>query len=264
MAPGYHARVRIDTLNCLAAGLLLAACESATPAATPAPAPAGAPPDAAQNAPAAAKPSAAADTAPMAQVREDVPLPLPRLLGRPIEEVQAQLGEHIDKAMLKKPCFRYAPARTHFTCRYAQQVYADKTGNFRSVRIAYEDGIAAAVAYDGWTHGSGTFTPEALLTAIGLTLPLPGTFTEPAPGVKLWSWFNWQARLMIGGKQHRVELSIIEDDWNRSRVEVTMNDPLTPEQQAMVVMVDGKAMNGAKSASESTPNESAPAAPTAP
>lgn len=267
MAPGYHARVRIDTLNCLAAGLLLAACESATPApaaGTPPAAPAAAP--AAPNAQAPAKaPVAPVDTAPLAQVREDVPLPLPGLLGRTIEEVQAQLGEHIDKAMIKKTCFRYTPARTHFTCRYALQNYADRTGNFRALRVAYEDGLASAVAFDGWVHGSGAFTPEALLAAVGLTLPLPGTLTEPAPGVKLWTWFNPQARLMINGKQHRVELSIIDGDWNRSRVEVIMNHPLTPEQQALIVMVDGKKMNGTQPAestvNQSTPNEATPATP---
>jgi hypothetical protein len=46
------------------------------------------------------------------------------------------------------------------------------------------------------------------------------------------AWFNSQARLLIAGKQHRVEVSIIDDDWARSRVEVMLNDPLTPEQQA--------------------------------
>jgi hypothetical protein len=36
-------------------------------------------------------------------------------------------------------------------------------------------------------------------------------------------------------RQHRVEVSIIDDDWARSRVEVLLNDPLTPEQQAKVL-----------------------------
>jgi len=251
VAPGYHARVRIDTLNCLAIGLLLAACDDAPPtpaAGAPAPAP---------NAPATpATPKA--DPNAMAKVREDVPLPLTKLLGHTVEEVQAQLGEHLEKAMMRKTCFRFAPAKTHFTCRYTLQRYADKTGNFASLRIAYEDGIASAVAYDGWVPGSGAFTPELLLDAVGLTLPVPGTLQQPAPGVRLWTWWNGQARLLIGGKQHRVDVSIVGEDWSRSRVEVILNHPLTPEQQALVVMVDGKAMNGA------TPADSTPASPATP
>lgn len=236
--PGYHARVRIDTLKCLlsraSALLLVTACERATP--TP-----GAAADAPVPAPTAqTTPGAAPAEAALAQVRDDVPLPLTGLLGHTVEEVQAQLGEHQGKGMVRKTCFRFAPARTHFTCRYAQQSYADKTGNFRSLRVAYEDGVAAAVAYDGWVHGSGEFTPEALLAAIGLTMPGPGKLQEPAPGVRLWTWFNSQARLLIDGKQHRVEVSIIDNDWSRSRVEVTMNHPLTPEQEALIVPVAGK------------------------
>jgi len=255
--------VRIDTLKCLVLGLLLAACEGANPSpaagasAGPASAPASGP--AAPDDPAAKAPNAlvaaSANMAglPLAQLREDVPLPLTKLLGRPIAEVQAEMGEPLDKGMLRKSCFRFAPARTHFTCRYAMRSYADKTGNFRSLRVAYEDGVSSAVAYDGWLHGSGAFTPEALLSAVGLSLPAPGKLQEPGPGVRLWTWFNGQARLMIADRQHRVEVSIVDEDWSRSRLEVVMNHPLTPEQQALVVMVDGKAIN------EAAPVEPAPA-----
>jgi hypothetical protein len=249
--------VRIETLNCLAFGLLLAACEGANPS------PAGGSPAASAPAAPVAGPAVKAPAASvtgantagltLAQVREDVPLPLTKLLGRPIAEVQAELGEPLDKGMMRKSCFRFAPARTHFTCRYALRTYADRTGNFKSVRVAYEDGVATAAAYDGWLHGSGAFTPEALLTAVGLTLPTSGKLQEPGPGVRLWTWFNGQARLMIAGKQHRVEVSIVDDDWSRSRLEVVMNHPLTPEQQALLVMVDGKAVN------EAAPVEPAPA-----
>lgn len=255
--PGYHARVRIDTLKCLAIGLLLAACERATPS----PAAAGDSAPSAPAAPAPAAPAAPKTEPPLAQVREDVPLPLTKLLGRPIAEVQAELGEPLDKGMMRETCFRFAPAKTHFTCRYAQRRYADKTGNFGSVRVAYEDGVASAVAYDGWVHGSGAFTPEALLGAVGLSLPGPGKLQEPGPGVRLWTWFNGQARLLIGGKQHRVELSIVDEDWSRSRLEVLMNHPLTPEQQALVVMVDGKAMKNGVPVEPATSASMTPAQP---
>ncbi len=229
MAPGYHALVRIDTLKCLtslgAVLLLTTACERATPTPT-------------AGTPAASAP--AAEMVTMAQVREDVPLPLTRLLGRPVAEVQALLGEPQGKGMVRSTCFRLAPGRTHFKCSFAMQSYADKTGNFRMVRVEYEDGIAWAVAYDGWKHGSGAFTAEALLGSAGLTLPEPGNLKEPAAGVRLWSWNNARARLLIAGKQHRVEVSIIGEDWDRSRLEVANNHPLTPEQQALIVPISAK------------------------
>ena len=79
-----------------------------------------------------------------------------------------------------------------------------------------------------------SFAVGALLAGVGLTLPEAGTPSSPADGVKLWSWFNSQARLKLGGRQHRVEVSITGDDWKLSRVDVLLNDPLTPEQQLRV------------------------------
>jgi hypothetical protein len=227
---GYHAAVRVNTLpSALALGLAVmsAACGDPGPSTPAKPA---SPPAA----PVAAPAPAPAPTATLAQLRDDVPLALTRLLGRPVAEVQAQLGDPLGKGMVRDSCVRYVPERVFFTCQYAQQRYADTTGNFEAVRVGYEDGVATEVAYDGWKHGSGAFTPEALLAGVGLVLPEAGTQTSPADGVKLWSWFNSQARLKIAERQHRVEVSITRDDWALSRVEVLLNDPLTPEQQARV------------------------------
>jgi hypothetical protein len=223
--------VRVNTLSPapqLALALLVTACGDPGPStrqATPVAADATVP-----TAPAPAK-----STPTLATLRDDVPMPLSRLLGRPVAEVQAELGEHTGKGMQRQSCVRFLPERTFFTCHYVTQTYADKTDNFASISVGFEDGVATEVAYTGWKRGSGEFTPEALLAAIGLTMPEPGKPSAPADKVRLWTWFNSQARLLIAGKQHRVEVSIVEDDWARSRVEVLLNHTLTPEQQARVV-----------------------------
>lgn len=190
--------------------------------------------------PAPGEPAKAAPAAaPLAAVRDDVPLPLAKLLGRPPQEVQAELGQHLTKGMARDTCVRFVPERTFFRCKFALQRYADRTDNFASVQVTYEDGVATGVAYQGWKKGAGPFTPEALLAAVGLTLPEPGKESSPAEGVKLWSWFNNRARLKIGERQYRVEVSARGDDWASSRVEVVLNDPLTPEQKAQVVEAGG-------------------------
>ncbi len=227
---GYHAAVRVNTLLSahMLGALMTAACGSPSPSSQPAVPVAPASP-AAPTSPKAATPAPT-----LAQVREDMPLALTKMLGRPVAEVQAQLGEALGKGMARESCVRFVPERVFFTCKYAQQSYADTTGNFAAIRVGYEDGVATEIAYDGWKGGTGVFTPEAVLAGIGLRLPEAGTPSSPADGVKLWSWFNSQARLKIDGKQHRVEVSITDDDWARSRVEVLQNDALTPEQQAKV------------------------------
>ena len=228
--------MRVNTSKSI--GLLLAAAcgpgpstVQATPVKpTPAEAPAKAGPPA-QGGPPTSDPTAAT----LAQVRDDTPLPLTKLLGHTVEEVQAELGAHEGKGLLRESCVRFLPERTWFRCRYAAQRYADKTGNFVAIQVTYEDGVASAIAFDGWKHGSGAFTPEALLAAVGLTLPEPGKLQTPATGVRLWTWFNSAARLKINDRQYRVDLSVIGDDWQRAKVEVVLNDPLTPEQRASIL-----------------------------
>jgi hypothetical protein len=224
--------------------LLIAACGGAPSQATSA----GKTPEKAPEAPAKAAmdpakaPTKAATSTPekLAETRDDVPLPLGKFLGQPVADVQAQLGEHLGKGMARKSCVRFVPERTFLSCEYALQRYADKTGNFTAIQVAYEDGAASAIAYDGWKHAAGPFDAQALLSAIGLTLPGPGELTTPQPNVKLWRWFNQRARLLIHGKQYRVELSVIDDDWARSRVEVILNDPLTPAQKAKILQPGGQ------------------------
>jgi hypothetical protein len=242
--------VRVNTLSWLVC-LALPACgpQPDTRQAVPVAAPTPGTPATSASAPAPATPGTPATSATPAPpqtgltlgaVRDDVPLPLTALLGHSVAEVQAQLGEHTGKGMQRESCVRHVPERTFFGCHYALQRYLDKTGTWAGVRIGYEDNVATEVSYDGFKAGSGPVTPEALLAAAGLTLPAPGKESAPASDVRLWTWFNSLARLKIGGKQYRVEASVVGDDWARTRVSVILNDPLTPEQQAKIRPVIAK------------------------
>jgi len=46
----------------------------------------------------------------------------------------------------------------------------------------------------------------------------------------VYSWFNASARLLIQGRQYRVQVSTVADDWARSKVELILNDPLSPDE----------------------------------
>lgn len=171
----------------------------------------------------------------LGRVRDDVPLPLTSLLGQPIAAAQGRLGEHLGKGMTRESCVRHVPERVFFACEYAVQRYADPTGTFAGVRLEYEDGLVAGVSLDGWQKGSGPFDPDALLAAVGLELPEPPRVDSPGEGVRRWAWFNDRARLKIGERQYRVEVSVVGDDWSRSRVEVVLNDPLSEAQKAKLL-----------------------------
>jgi hypothetical protein len=171
----------------------------------------------------------------VAQVREDVPLALPKLLGRTQAEFEAEFGAPKGKGMDRPSCVRFVPERVWFACKYALRAYADKTGTFEEVLVAYEEGVVTELTFDGLKSGSGPFDPQALLDAIGLTLPEPGKQSRPASEVQLWSWFNSRARLRVAGKEYRVEVSVVAEDWARARVTIHENDRLTPEQTAKVV-----------------------------
>lgn len=175
---------------------------------------------------------------PLGRVREDVGLPLTAVLGQPVAAVEARLGEHLGKGMARGSCVRFVPERVFFACDYALQRYADPTGTWTGVRVEYEDGIATGVGFDGWVHGSGEIDPSRLLAAAGLELPEPPRTDSPAEGVQRWAWFNNDARLQIAGKQHRVEISAVGGRWDRSRVDVQVNDPLTAAQTAKILRSD--------------------------
>jgi hypothetical protein len=169
------------------------------------------------------------------KVRSDVTLPLPALLGQPVASVEANFGEHQTKGMARSTCVRFAPERTFFSCSFALQRYADKGDEWSGIRVEYEDGVAASIGFDGYKKGTGPFDPKQLLAAVGIELPDEPRTDSPAEGVRRWVWFNDRARLKIGEHQYRVEISVVGDDWARSRIDVLLNDPLTPEQKAKIV-----------------------------
>jgi hypothetical protein len=178
----------------------------------------------------------------LAQVREDVPLALPRLLGRTQAEFEAEFGAPTGKGMDRKSCARFVPERVFFACKYSLRAYNDRTGTFEELLVAYEDGVVTELTFDGLKSGSGPFDPQVLLGAIGLTLPEPGKQSTPASEVRLWSWFNSLARLRIAGKEYRVEVSVVAQDWSRARLTIYENDRLTPDQTARVVPPAGGAV----------------------
>jgi hypothetical protein len=189
--------------------------------------------------PADAKPDdAQADGAP-AKLLPNAPLPLADLLGKPPADVQKRLGEPTGKGMQRTSCVRFLPERIWFECNYAHQRYNDTTGTYKAVQVSYEDGKAAAVAFEG-IPGEGAFDPVAALAKVGLELPSAPRPSEPAEGVRLWSWFNSEARLVVDGLQYRVEVSTVDDKWENGKVEIILNHPLDAAQQSRIKEVRGK------------------------
>ncbi len=174
-----------------------------------------------------------------ATLREDVPLPLSKLLGHAPADVEALLGEPMTKGVVKKSCVRFAPKRIFFRCKFVSQTYADKTGNFQSVSIDYEDGLSTRVSFNG-LQGEGPFSWQEGLEIAGLELPNPPKTSQPAENVTLWHWYNGAARLLIHEQQFRVEISVIENDRTRAKIDVIQNHPLSPEQQANTIEVKAR------------------------
>lgn len=230
-----------------AVGFALAACEGSTKPAGPAPTTAAQPPAKAEPPAQPAKPQP-----PLAQVSPDVPLPLPAILGVPVAEVEKKLGAPTGKGMMRSTCVRFVPDRTFFSCKYTTQRYADPSDNFSGVAVEYEDGIASGVAFDGWKKATGPVEPAPLLAAIGLTLPEQPDVDAPADGVRRWNWFNHKARLLLGGKQYRVEMSTVGDSWERTRIEIVLNEQLTAEQKAKIVQAAGRDSTSPDAPSDAT------------
>ena len=179
------------------------------------------------------------DTAKAAKLLPNAPLPISDLLGKAPADAQAKLGEPTGKGMTRTSCVRFLPERVWFECGYAHQRYADTTGTYKAVQVSYEDGKAASIAFEG-VPGEGAFEPVQALAKVGLELPSPPRVSEPKEGVKLYSWFNDEARLVIDGLQYRVEVSTVDDKWEHSKVEIVLNHPLDAAQQAKVKPVRGK------------------------
>ena len=214
---------------------LLAGCPASesTSSAPSAVASAPAPETAPKETPPAAGSAGATAPGPAGRITEG-PLPLVEMLGSSPPSVESHLGEPFAKGMMRDSCVRFLPERTWFRCAYAWQRYQDRTGTFVAVQVAYENGKASAIALEG-VPGEGPFDPRRALLAVGVELPGEPTESSPAPDAKLWSWFNAAARLVVHGRQFRVEVSSVGDRWDTSKVEIILNDPLTPEEREKII-----------------------------
>lgn len=234
----------LDLVSSGLVSLMLGGCPSSAPQAPPPPRAASAetPTEAseprAREAAQAREPRArdAAETPPeVAHGRiTEGPLPLLEMLGAAPPEVEARLGEPFGKGMMRDTCVRFVPKRTWFRCSHAWQRYQDATGTFTGVQVTYEDGKATAIALEG-VPGTGPFDPRQALRAVGVELPGEPAESSPATDTQLWSWFNSAARLRVHGREYRVEVSSVGGTWDTSKVELILNDALTPEERQRII-----------------------------
>lgn len=231
-----------------AASCLLLACSAGDPYSDKPPAPAapagaaadgagaqaGGPPDGKPR-PKLPVPTRHDDGKPLGKVLPDAPLPLVKMLGQDPAAAEAFLGPHLpnSKGRMRDSCVRYVPERIWFRCRFAWQVYEDKTKTFKVVEVVYEDGKVAGLAFEG-VPGQGPFDPRKALKAVGLELPGEPKVEEPEPDVKVWSWWNSTARLLVHQRQYRVQVSVVKGQWPTSKVEIILNDPLSDDEKARV------------------------------
>ena len=183
-------------------------------------------------APKADVPAAAPPPSPMGQVLADAPIPLERFIGASPTEAETMLGEPQAKGGTRKSCVRFVPDKVWFHCEQAWQRYADSTGTAESIHVTYEEGKVASVAFEKLLGGEGAFDPNVALAKVGLKLVEEPTLQAPAENVRLWSWWNAQSKLLLRGRQYRVEVSSVEDKWETSKVDIILNDPLNDDERS--------------------------------
>ena len=150
---------------------------------------------------------------------------------------------------------RFLPERVFYACEQSARIYDHE--QFEQIRVDFEDGYAAQVTLSG-LPGEGDFDPEAALASVGVSLPdkpkhdnpSMGMGGEPGDVVDRWVWGNSSARLRVDDLEHRVQLSVVNGDWRRSKLEIIVNHPLTPEQAAKIKLPRGAE---APASTDSTP-----------
>lgn len=166
---------------------------------------------------------------------EDGPVPWTQLLRKTPEEVEKVLGPHTDIGSGRITCVRFLPERTFFECKQEMRIY-DLDG-FESLYVDYEDGKAATVAVTGFEKGEQGVEPNNALQLAGLELPVAGKKREMQGddgSATIWEWFNSLARLKVGEDQFMVRLSTVDDDWNKTKLEVIVNSPLTDDEKSRI------------------------------
>lgn len=169
----------------------------------------------------------------MGRVLPDAPIPLGGVLGHGPEEAEKILGAPTETGSRRISCVRFLPERVFFACEQEARQYADKTGKFETLHVEYEDGKAASVSMSGLV-GEGEFSPEKALAIVGLELPGEHRSIQPQPDVTVWDYWNTEARLVLDDKQYRVQVSVIDGEWPRSKVEVMLNHPLTDDEKSRI------------------------------
>lgn len=172
----------------------------------------------------------------LGKIAASAPLPLTKMLGQTAAEAESHLGPPVQnsKGGMRDSCVRYLPERTWFTCKFAWQRYTDKTNTFAVVHLTYEDGKVSGIAFEN-IPGQGPFDARAALAAVGLDLPGEPKVEKPQPEVTVYNWWNARARLIVHGRQYRVRVSTVSDTWDKAKVEIILNDTLTPDEKARVI-----------------------------
>lgn len=206
--------------------------------------------------PAVSGPAVDASGAALGQLKATEHINLAALINKTPAEVDATLGEPTDTGSDRVSCVRFVPERVFFACEQTIHVYAHE--QFEQIRVEFEDGRSGLVAVSG-LPGEGAFDHNAALASVGVSLPGQPRHSNPSMGmggepgdvVDLWVWGNSSARLLVDELEHRVQLSVVNGDWRRSKLEVIINHPLTDAQKAKIKLPRG--------AETSTPVPPAPA-----
>ncbi len=161
------------------------------------------------------------------------------LLNQTPEQVEIVLGQPTEKGTQRISCVRFVPERVFFACEQEARFYANP--KFERIVVEYEDGVATTVQLVG-LPGEGEFNPDKALAIAGLALPGNPHASRPPFGlgdtpdqvVQTWDWYNDSARMLVDGQQFRVRVSVVNDDWKRSKIEVINNSPLDEQQRKRI------------------------------
>jgi hypothetical protein len=148
------------------------------------------------------------------------------------EAVDAKLGTPTKTARVYETCYRATPYKVMFKCDGNQRDYQLDSGE--RIEVTFEDGVATAMAVIA-LPGAGDFDPRVALELAGLDLPGEPKASNPSEVAELWEWFNDEARLPLKKHEFRVQVSVVEKDWKRSKVEVLDNTALNDAQKAKIV-----------------------------
>jgi hypothetical protein len=169
---------------------------------------------------------------PLGKFVEGSKYPWKDVLFQSPEAVDAKLGTPTKTARVYETCYRATPYKVMFKCDGTQRDYQLESGE--RIEVTFEDGVATAMAIIA-LPGTGDFDPRVALERAGLDLPGEPLPSNPSEVTELWEWFNDQARLPFKKHEFRVQVSVVEKDWKRSKVEVLDNTALNDAQKAKVV-----------------------------